>query len=383
MRILVNATTCVVGGGIQVATNFIRRSLYDPGDDVFRYIVSPGVHLSLGNSLPGPEQLRVIETSPARIRTRHKSHELLRKIEVDFKPDVVFTVFGPAYFHFSAPHLCGFADGWVTHPSKIAVDSLGIMRRLVLSAKRRYKAWHLSPSDYYWVESSVSQSGLSSILGISPKRIQVIPNCYSPVFDTAVYRVGNSTSNATQIFTLCAPYLHKNLCIIPRVASILSKRDPSWRYRFIVTLPEQGPNVVKFWDLVKRLGVSEMIQNVGTVPLDDCPRLYAKSDIVFLPTLLETFSVTYLEAMRVGCAIVTTDLDFARDICGKAAEYFEPSMPEAAASALIQVAKDSHKREQLIDLGRQRLKSFPTPEEKYQAHLAWLREVAGRNGEAL
>jgi glycosyltransferase involved in cell wall biosynthesis len=74
----------------------------------------------------------------------------------------------------------------------------------------------------------------------------------------------------------------------------------------------------------RRYSVSDSIFNVGWLTLSECIDWYNRSDIVFLPTLLETFSATYLEAMRMGRPIVTCDLDFARDICKDAAAYFPP-----------------------------------------------------------
>ncbi len=43
--------------------------------------------------------------------------------------------------------------------------------------------------------------------------------------------------------------------------------------------------------------------------------------MVFIPTLLEVFSATYLEAMLMKKPIIASDLEFSRDICGESA-YF-------------------------------------------------------------
>ena len=50
---------------------------------------------------------------------------------------------------------------------------------------------------------------------------------------------------------------------------------------------------------------------------------------MILPTLLESFSATYIEAMFHGKTILTSDLDFARDVCGEAAFYFDPLNPQS------------------------------------------------------
>ena len=38
------------------------------------------------------------------------------------------------------------------------------------------------------------------------------------------------------------------------------------------------------------------IENIGPVPVNQGAKLYQESDICFVPSILETFSATYLEA---------------------------------------------------------------------------------------
>jgi glycosyltransferase involved in cell wall biosynthesis len=167
-----------------------------------------------------------------------------------------------------------------------------------------------------------------------------------------------------------------NICIIPEVARLLQEKDRDKSYRFIVTLPERGKEVRKFWTKAEKYAVTSMIENAGVLKLHECPRWYATSDIVFLPTVLETFSATYPEAMVLGKPIVTTDLEFAHDICGDAAAFYSPLSAEAASDAIIQVVTNRKFRESLVENGRKRLEQFPNPERKYQLMLQWIQELA-------
>ena len=45
-------------------------------------------------------------------------------LEGRFRPDVVFSIFGPTYKIFRCPHLMGFAVGWITHPNSHAWHTL-------------------------------------------------------------------------------------------------------------------------------------------------------------------------------------------------------------------------------------------------------------------
>jgi len=370
MRVLVNATTCVVGGGAQVAASFIQSSAGDSTCE-FLYAVSPLTRKNLGK-LADKLALHEMTPSPAKPYSGRIARRELRRLEDDFDPDVVFTVFGPAYVTFRAPHVCGIADGWITHRSKLAISALSHYERLRKLALSRYKQCRLSIEDLYWVETEASRQGLINLLGLAPEKIKVIPNCYSDIFERAE-SAPRSHNTVTKIFTLAAPYPHKNLPIIPEIASILLDRGHGDDFKFVTTLPNSGSEVKRFWQTAIGLKVDNMIENIGPIILSECPKWYKATDILFLPTLLETFSVTYLEAMKMKRPIVTTDLDFAHYVCAEAAEYFIPRCADSAAMAILKLSKDARYYQELVEKGTRRLKTFPTPGEKYHSQIEWIR----------
>ena len=69
---------------------------------------------------------------------------------------------------------------------------------------------------------------------------------------------------------------------------------------------------------------SHRVINVGPVSINQCPALYHYCDALFLPTLLECFSASYVEAMYFKKMIFTSDLPFAHTVCDDSAIYFDP-----------------------------------------------------------
>ena len=63
--------------------------------------------------------------------------------------------------------------------------------------------------------------------------------------------------------------------------------------------------------------------------MEHVPILYKQVDGMIMPTLLESFSATYIDSMALGVPIFTSDRDFARDVCGDAAWYFDPLNAES------------------------------------------------------
>jgi glycosyltransferase involved in cell wall biosynthesis len=72
---------------------------------------------------------------------------------------------------------------------------------------------------------------------------------------------------------------------------------------------------------------------------------------------LESFTGTFVEAMHYGLPILTSDLDFARHVCGDAAIYFDPWDPGSIKEAILRLHTDQNLRQELISRGRERLRT--------------------------
>ena len=102
MDVLVNATTLVKGGGVQVGASFVAESLKDAekqdadnSDITWHYALSPQVAREVGHEVP---RSVLFETSPSRDKNTRAGVIQLQK---DLGVDAVFTVFGPAYTQFT------------------------------------------------------------------------------------------------------------------------------------------------------------------------------------------------------------------------------------------------------------------------------------------
>jgi len=126
----------------------------------------------------------------------------------------------------------------------------------------------------------------------------------------------------------------------------------------------------------KRLAVGDRIRNVGPVSVADGPSLYREANICFVPTIFETSTANYPEAMAMGLPIVTTDLDFAHDSCKDAAVYYRPKDAESAADAILSLLGDRQMWSRCIRVGRERLTQLPTQSEKYAVILGLLKQLS-------
>jgi glycosyltransferase involved in cell wall biosynthesis len=101
--------------------------------------------------------------------------------------------------------------------------------------------------------------------------------------------------------------------------------------------------------------------NVGSVPQSSVAGYFRHVHGLLLPTLCEAFSMSYVESMHFGRPVLTSDLDFARAVCGDAAEYFDPKNVDSIRDAILRVKNEPARAEALIERGRRRLaQAFPS-----------------------
>ena len=110
-------------------------------------------------------------------------------------------------------------------------------------------------------------------------------------------------------------------------------------------------------------GLAGKIENIGPVPSQMLSQVYRRADALIFPTLLESFSRTYSEAMYFGLPILTSDRDFARHLCRNAATYFDPLDADSVARAMARVMQDGGLRARLVENGRRLLAQAPTWDE--------------------
>jgi glycosyltransferase involved in cell wall biosynthesis len=104
--------------------------------------------------------------------------------------------------------------------------------------------------------------------------------------------------------------------------------------------------------------VTPFVKNLGYVPYEQVPTLYADSDLVLFPSLCESFGHPLVEAMASGCPIIAAETSINREICGEAARYFDPFDAAALAIAIQSLRADAALRSRLGAEGRRRVHQY-------------------------
>lgn len=317
-KILINATNLKVGGGVQVAVSVISSLLINNRNFDIYYAVSTSVY----NQLTIPENLRerfyLIDIIISKPFNFIKKRKRLDKLELSLNIELVFTLFGPAFWQPKlAYHLVGFANAWLVAREHRAYSIYSYTKMMLMKLKNRLLAKLLyDEKNFYVTETEYIRSQFIKEFNSSPLKINVVGNTLSPVFkgNQSIYNKVELIKGI-RFLTLTHNYPHKNLKSISKLGKRL--RTYGFNVTFIVTIPFNEYSQMSS-------AFKEVTYNVGPIKLLDCPALYNSCHALYLPTFIECFTVSYLEAMSTGKVIFTSDLPFATEICGDLANYFDP-----------------------------------------------------------
>jgi glycosyltransferase involved in cell wall biosynthesis len=357
MNILINCSNLNGGGGLQVAdsvccqlNNFpqhnftvvLSQYLYDTGKKVQSYgnceVVSHDFKFSLTQSLWG-------------------RYKYLDDLVQDKIIDCVLTIFGPSYWRPQCIHICGFARPQIVLTQSPYYEMLSWHTFLLQLFKNKvHSVAFRRDSDYLFTENPYISELLKHMW--PNKTVTTITNNYHQIYDNQGewHTMKLPNFNGCTLLCISVNYRHKNLSIALDIARILKTNYPNFKFRFVFTV---SPTEFSVPDELKHFFCL-----IGNVNIQTCPSLYKQADIMFQPTLLECFSATYPEAMKMGVPIITTDIEFAHGLCNDAAVYYSPLSARDAAEAIIRLANDEELKKKLIMAGYSQLSKFDTTEQR-------------------
>jgi glycosyltransferase involved in cell wall biosynthesis len=120
-----------------------------------------------------------------------------------------------------------------------------------------------------------------------------------------------------------------------------------------VVLAGDGPRRTDLERLVRARRLEDVVSFLGF--RRDVANLLAAADLVVLPSLWEGLSISLLEAMAAGTAVVTTSIGANREVTndGESAVLVPPKDPGSLAVAVLALAADAPRRERLAQRGRE------------------------------
>lgn len=101
-----------------------------------------------------------------------------------------------------------------------------------------------------------------------------------------------------------------------------------------------------------------IIEEKGYVSDDELARLLMNSIALVYPSRYEGFGLPPLEAMALGCPVMTTRCTAIPEVCGDAAYYINPDDDNSFAEGIVALINDNELRQRLIEDGLKQASKF-------------------------
>ncbi len=272
---------------------------------------------------------------------------------------------GPAYVKFPCLHVQGISNAYISHPGEerflYGRNQVAVVRQIIQIGIQR---WCSKWADFFIFQTDVALQGYCQRTGISQEKCSVVPNAFDrsmleqPTSPVAI----DASDDPIRIFCPGVGYSHKGLQFIPEIAAAIKSRSKK-TFRFLLTI-QDGWLRQRIMRKSQELDVTPMIVNEGPYNYSDVVERYQNADLVFIPSLLETFSACYLEAMAMERPLIVADRPFAHDICHEAAIYVHPQDPIQTAEIMLNLCNQPELRKKLIAKGRKTLDTYCDQEER-------------------
>lgn len=352
MNILINASNLYVGGGVQVAISVLEELT----DSSFSFVaaVSPVVYSQLSKN--AASYCIVIDSSPSKMlnfKVRRQLDDIVKKNDIS----VVFTIFGPSYWSpKNVKHAIGFALPWLIYDVDYVFKKLAFKDKLKFYILKLLQPYYFKKNaDLIFTETDDVNERVAKLLGFKKAQVYTVSNTLNGLFkNTSSYdysildRLPTKNKGDIWLVTISHNYPHKNLEVIIELIKIL----PSY-YKFVLTVSSEFSQLVP-------IEYRERVITLGNATLSQCAPLYEVCDGLFMPTLLECFSASYLEAMYMKKIIFTSDLPFAHTVCKDAAFYFAPHDVENIRDTLVHGFQNKEILTHKLNLGSIIYEEFPT-----------------------
>lgn len=253
-------------------------------------------------------------------------------------------------------NLCN--SGPVLHGKSLTIIHDAMIFRTPENFSRFYRAVHgtlgqvLARRGHIATVSEFSKRELVETIGA--KNVSVIANSCehmaSITRDETVLQRLNLTPNAYLLF-VGSPTPNKNIMRAIEAISLMRESAP----HFVVVGATASAVFKTKQDLTP---TSDRVIVTGRLTDEEIVALYGNAAALLFPSLYEGFGIPPLEAMFLGCPVLSSDIEPAREVCGDAALYFDPNDAQDIARSVEHLLANPDLRSTMVELGHARAAEF-------------------------
>ena len=356
MKIVLNAHNLRAGGGKACAPKMLKALLEIAPKHDFLIFIPKGAGYPDFSTYPNVE---AVYEAPSGLRRIYWFKKILYPKIRQFSPDWVWTMGCLPLPGLNCRQSILFSDA---HLLNYPFSHFGETGRSWLTAWCTYELKkylirkNINEVDRIYAQTQTARKRFEQTYNYPAEKIGLCPNTcsISPSDSLEMPEAMKPYRNRFRMLAVTIYAKYKNLDQIARMYHQF-KDELKDTVFFLTTEAGNKPwRLRRLCDWVRKWKLEEHFVFVGRQELDKLSNWYANCHALLLPTLLESFTAMYVEAMAYGSAILTSDLDFAHEICEDAALYFDPFSIESIKNKIIEIKTNEKLYQQIVERGRTR-----------------------------
>lgn len=257
-------------------------------------------------------------------------------------------------------NLCN--SGPVLHGKSLTVIHDAMIFRTPENFSHAYRAVHgtlghlLSRRGHIATVSEFSKRELMQTIGA--KSVSVIPNSCEHLAtvvpdETVLQRL--ALSPGRYLLFVGSPTPNKNIQRAIEAIGIMADDAPDF-----VVVGAAASSVFKtdMPGIGQNRAQRDPVKFTGRLSDEDIVALYSHAAALVFPSLYEGFGIPPLEAMLLGCPVLSSNIEPAREVCGDAALYFDPKDAQDIVRSITDLTGNEGLRAQMIARGHARAVEF-------------------------
>jgi glycosyltransferase involved in cell wall biosynthesis len=355
VRVLINATSARLGGGITVLRNLLPAlCAEDGGRHRYTVVARPEVRPQLGGEHPRVEYVTPSLGEP--IYGRLLWEQLALPLRAAFgQADLLFSPANLAIFGIRMPQVLMVQNLAPFDPDVISRCEPGVRRRM--RALRELGILSARLVDRVVFISEFARRRLVPLFHIPAARAACIHLGRDPAFApgaAAGVEPLLEQRGVKRPFLLSVGqfYPYKNL--VELVAGFSRARDalpPEVTLVLAGATPDEAVDA-RVRAVIAREELEDRVKVIGEVPYDQLPGLYASCALFLFPSACENFPNILVEGLSSGAPTLCSEMGPMPEVAGEGASYFDPFDPDAIAAAIVRLFHDPAAQERLRAAGQ-------------------------------
>jgi glycosyltransferase involved in cell wall biosynthesis len=366
MRLFINSLAASAGGGLTYIRNVLPQMAAIPGLQI-TVAVAP----NLQKEFEGASNIEFIELQISGIRRFWQEQVALKELIRRSRSDILLSTGNFALMGSPVPQILlsrnsiytsadFYSDLLSRHEYRMWLDS---RIRAVLARKSiRWADLTVAPSESFAAELRSWTN--TKVLAVHHGFDRVAFTRDSQPLNAEVEQQLRNAEPCFKLLFVSHYNYYRNFETLIRALPLLRDGLGPRRFKLLLTCKlsaGQNPGAYRpelAVHLGKKLGVSDLVVELGAIPYRQLHHLYRRADAYVSPAYTETFAHPLVEAMSSRLPVVASDLPVHREICGDAAVYFPPFSETDLAECILRLVNSTEAAERMAILGEERSIQF-------------------------